>query len=232
MAMNNPPFSQPGTYETTIATSARGELFYTLSLPAEFDPSGGPYALVVALHYGFDRTAPFPPYYGRGVLEGLVEPALKDLSPIIIAPDSHGEGWTEPAIGAAVLELCDAIIEDYPVDRNRTLLTGFSLGGLGTWHLCSKAENRFKTAISVAAAPSDSSAAAYPDVPLYVIHSEADEIFPIAKIEHSIDTLRARGTEVAYERLTGTTHYNVPGFTAALSRAIPWLEQHWEKQAT
>ena len=69
-------------------------------------------------------------------------------------------------------------------------------------------------------------------MPLYVIHSEADEIFPIAKIEHSIDTLRARGTEVAYERLTGTTHYNVPGFTAALSRAIPWLEQHWEKQAT
>ena len=104
------------------------------------------------------------------------------------------------------------------------------MGGLGTWHIASTAGERFRAAISIAAAPGDESVAAYPDVPLYVIHSHADEIFPIEKVERAVESLRARGVEVAYERLTGITHFNVPGFGSALSQAIPWLERHWEKQ--
>ena len=228
--MDDERYSQAGTYETSIATAARGTLRYTLSLPNGFSPNAGPYPLVLALHYGFDRTAPFPPYYGRGVLDGLVGPSLSDLSPIIAAPDSHGETWTETTLVAAVLELFDALAERYPVDRQRTLLTGFSLGGLGTWSITGSSGNRFRAAIAVAAAPSDDTATAYPNIPLYVIHSEADEIFPIAKVDRAVEISLARGVEVTYKKLNGVTHFNVPGFAAALSETVPWLQEQWEKQ--
>lgn len=215
-----------GTHETEFNTAAFGPLRYTIQLPPGF-PDQGPYPFVLALHYGFDRTAPFPPYYGRGVLDGLVGPALNELGAIIVAPDSHGENWDDGPLGTGLLELTDWVFEHYPVDRQRTLLTGFSLGGMGTWHLMSRAEKRFRAAISVAAVPKEPALADFPDAPLYLIHSDLDEIFPMAKFDAAIDALNARGITPHVEKITGVTHFNVPGFGGALRGAVPWLEQVW-----
>lgn len=222
-------FNESGVHQAVTDTRSLGDLRYTLSLPSDFDLEKGPYPLVVALHYGFDRAAPFPPFYGRGILDGLFGPALGELNAIILAPDSQGGSWTDTATATAVLELTDMISTNYPVDRERNLLAGFSLGGLGTWHILGISDGRFHAGLSVAAAPTETMVQEFPNLPLYVIHSSDDEVFPVEKLKHSVDTLLQRGIHVQYEQLAGLTHFNVPGYVSALSQAVPWLLRQWEE---
>jgi len=51
----------------------------------------------VALHYGGEVT----PFYSKGFMTSLVEPALEDLGAIIVAPDCPSKGWTNAASKAA-----------------------------------------------------------------------------------------------------------------------------------
>lgn len=59
---------------------------YTLAIPASYTGDES-VPLVLALHYGGHGA----PYFGRGVLTGLVEPALRELEAIIVAPDCTGK---------------------------------------------------------------------------------------------------------------------------------------------
>jgi len=225
-------FTTAGIHQTSIETESFGKLNYTLSLPAQIptltnDASGKRFPLVVALHYGFDRSAPFPPHYGRGVLEGLVGPALGELGAIIVAPDSHGNSWTDSQLTQGVLELTTWITQHYPIDAAQTLLTGFSLGGIGTWHIMSDAKAHFSAAVSVAAAPGNEVATCFPNRPLYVIHSEDDEVFPIDKVSAAVSALRERGGIVHFERIHDVKHFNVPQFVPALRNTLPWIRNVW-----
>ena len=82
---------EAGVYKLTLADG----LHYTLSLPEGYDRSKS-WPLVLALHYAGQVT----PWYGRGVLEVLVEPALRDLQPIIVAPDARHGTWGSEAAEA------------------------------------------------------------------------------------------------------------------------------------
>src|SRR5206468_3374899 len=56
---------------------------YTISVPEGYDPKK-PVPLVIALHYA-GRVEPF---YGHGILDGLVGPAFAGLGAIVVAPDA------------------------------------------------------------------------------------------------------------------------------------------------
>lgn len=227
MAADIVTVTAPGTHALEAGTAAFGTLRYTLDLPAGLSPDK-PVPLILALHYGFDPNAPFPAYYGRGVLEGLVAPALGGLGAILVAPDSHGQRWTAPDLGGGVLELLDALAASYPVDPARTAVTGYSLGGIGTWHLIGADPGRFRAGISVSARPEPADVARYPEaVPLCVIHSRRDEIFALGDVTASVDALRERGVPVELRTVEDATHFDVGAFVEPLRRAVPWLEAAW-----
>ena len=85
-----------------------GDRRYTIAIPASYT-GDQPVPLVLALHYGGTVT----PYYGKGFLVGLVEPALRDLGAIIIAPDCTADDWTQPESETDVLALLDHV--GYPI---------------------------------------------------------------------------------------------------------------------
>ena len=70
----------PGYHELTLPDAGRR---YTLVIPAGYTGQEA-VPLVVSLHYGGGGT----PFYGRGLLESLIEPALRELGAILVAPDS------------------------------------------------------------------------------------------------------------------------------------------------
>ena len=88
---------QAGIYELTLGTQR-----YTLQLPPNYVQDRA-FPLVMALHWG----GPVSPFYGRGLLEGLVAPGLAKLGAIIAAPDCLGQGWTNGVSETAVLSLLD-----------------------------------------------------------------------------------------------------------------------------
>src|SRR5262245_49462445 len=80
-----------------------GRVLYAVSVPDGYNPAT-PAPLVLVLHPGGDRMR----YYGAEFTRRVVEPALRQLKPIIIAPDCPPGDWTGPAADKAVM----ALIED------------------------------------------------------------------------------------------------------------------------
>jgi predicted peptidase len=203
-----------------------GDQRFTLALPPGH-AGERPLPLVVALHYAGHGA----PFYGRGVLEGLVAPALRDLGAVIAAPDCTGPDWTGPRNEAGVLALLDHLQEAYPVDPRRTLITGYSMGGHGAWHLAARYPDRFAAALVMAAWPPPAALAAGWRTPLYVIHSRQDEVVPLAGTERAVHELRARGAAVELVVVERVSHYETHRFVAPLRAAVPWIERLWTERS-
>lgn len=220
--------SDPGTHELRLAREGRADVVYTLSLPDGFDLEGEPRPLVLALHYsGKNRD-----HFGRGVLEGLVEPALRHLRPIIVAPDAPARGFIDAAAEGAVLALLDHLQAAYPIDPKRVLVTGFSMGGMGTWYLASRHPDRFTAAIPVAGSPralGDDGLSAFETLPVHAIHSVDDEVVAIDPARRAIAELKAAGAPAELTEVDGVTHYNVAGFVSSLREVSEWLERAWSR---
>ena len=212
----------PGLYERRVTTQRGEKLRYTISIPQAFSPDRA-CPLVVALHYAGVVT----PFYGKGVLVQLVEPALRDLGALIVAPDCPGEDWMEPASEAMVLALVDHLKRSYKIRRGRVLVTGYSMGGVGAWHLAARHADIFSAAIAVSAVPPPETVGLIERISLYVIHSRQDEVFPMRRIEIAVEALKARGVRVHLEALEGASHYDVHAFVEPLRAAVPWIKQTW-----
>ena len=82
-----------------------------------------------------------------------------------------------PMIGA-LKGLVDEICDRYPVDTNRLLVTGISLGGYGTWDLVSRYPGHFAAAIPVCGAGDPGRAPAAAKTQLWIFHGERDGNVP------------------------------------------------------
>ncbi len=197
-------------------------LRYTLALPPAFSPDR-PYPLVVALHYGGRVT----PYYGKPFMMNLILPALGALDAIMIAPDCPGEGWTDPLSEEAVLVLIRQVEKDYPVDPRRLVITGFSLGAIGTWKLALEHSVLFSAAIPVSGMPPRGIVVGPTGPPFWVIHSSNDEIFPLEPLRKFIHFCEAQGLRIEFHPVAGLSHYQYDTFAPALREAVPWVKKLW-----
>ena len=215
------PVLGPGIHSLTLPRVGEPAIHYAISIPQNYSPSTR-VPLVLALHYGGN-----PAGAGRGVLEILVRPALSELGAIIVAPDSLGGGWDSAANERAVNLLLDTVLASYSIDARKILVTGFSMGGSGTWHFASKYPERFSAAVPVAGRPPASIEGWR--IPVLAIHSRNDEIMPIGPTETRIAELRKSGARAELISLTGITHYETNRFVDGLRRAVPWLKEIWSK---
>jgi len=211
--------TSPGTYQLTLPDSGRR---YTLSIPDGYSAQA-PTPLILSLHYGGTVT----PFFGRGLLQGLFEPALHELGAIIVAPDSAAGNWANPTAEQHVLELLDYIEAHYTIDTGKTLIAGYSMGGAGAWYLTPRHPERFKAALILAGRPQPDSADFDWQTPVYAIHSTNDDVVPIDSAEATIAQLRARGAPIEFVVVDGLTHYGVPNYRPYVAAAIPWIEQAW-----
>ncbi len=216
--------SPPGVEQTQmhLETLAPGGQLYTLSVPDGYSPAQ-PAPLVVSLHFG----GPVSPHYGRLLLESVVEPALRPLGALMVAPDCDAPAWATPECESFVLDVVDHVANEYAVDRQRVLLTGYSKGGIGTWELAARHPDRFTAAIVMAGRPRPEMSSVDWRVPLYVIHAREDEVLELGPTEEIVTALRDRGVPVELHILEGVTHYETKHFARALRMALPWLERTW-----
>ncbi|MCP4217444.1 MAG: prolyl oligopeptidase family serine peptidase [bacterium] len=218
----------PGVHKCVLplpsqGSSDRAALRYTLSLPANFSPKTA-VPVVIALHYGGKVT----PYYGGGYLEALPLPALQGLGAVMAAPDCPGNGWNNPAGEAAVLALIEHLQIHYTIDTGKIVLTGFSMGGIGTWYLASRHPRLFAVAVPVASFPDTGNIAPESAIPFYAVNSNGDRIFPIEKVKPVIKKLKEKGFNIQFKILDGIDHYNTNRFVPALRESVPWIRENWK----
>ena len=225
LAMSTTAFAQAGGRPQISAASidvpGHGPMVYTIAVPRDLR-DGEPRPLVLALHPGGgSRGGPF--------LQQIVAPALRDWGAIIVAPDSPNRRWSVPSAEESVLFLLDDILGKYEIDRDRMLVTGFSMGGAGTWFMATHHPERFTGAIPIASAPRDNPLDRIGPMPVHVIHSRDDELVPIGPARAAADTLAQRGQPTEFTELSGVGHYTMGGYVQALREAGAWMRQQWDR---
>lgn len=212
---------QPGLHEMELKLEGGEKLLYSLSVPERAGGESAP--LVLALHYGGEVT----PYYGMGFLRYFALPAFGRLNGFIVAPDCPGRGWTDPESEAALLALLDHALSEWPVDADRIVVTGFSMGGVGAWFMAARHPERFAAAIPVAGRPVGEPD---PRVPLCAVHSRQDTVVDPEPAERAIESLKAQGCLAELILVSGPTHYQTPRFVEPTIEAVRWLERMWGRK--
>jgi predicted peptidase len=222
-AAGDSPVLAPGLYSLSLPRADEPAIHYALSIPRNYSPST-PVPLILALHFGVgggDAAGA-----GGDVVQILIGPALAELGAIIVAPDSVRGDWSSPENEKAVNALLDMILARYSIDKKKVVVTGFSMGGAGSWHFADKFPERFSAAIPVAGRP-PASASGW-RLPVLAIHSRDDQVAPFRPTEARIAELQKAGVNAKLIPLSGITHYETSRFRDALRQAIPWLRQVWE----
>lgn len=209
-------------YEKVVTLESGIKLRYAISIPKSYS-RGKPVPLTLALHYGGRVT----PFYGKGFLTLLVEPALKKLGAIIVAPDCPGRSWTNSISEEAVMDLMSHIKSEYKIDSSRVVITGYSMGGIGTWYIAARHPHFFSAAIPISALPDPKTIPIIKDIPFYVIHSLKDEVFPIDSVKSFVDRQKSRGAAIHLVEVDGISHYETHRFVKPLKDAIPWIKKIW-----
>src|SRR5215831_11182706 len=220
--VGDPPVLTPGLHSLTFARAGEPAIRYAISIPGNYSPST-PVPLILALHFGVRGGEGAGA--GGDVVQILVGPALAELGAIIVAPDSVGGNWSSPENEKAVNALLDMVLDHYSIDKKKVVVTGFSMGGAGSWHFAEKFPERFSAAIPVAGRPP--AAASGWRLPVLAIHSRDDQVVPFDPAEARIAELQKAGVNAKLVALTGITHYQTSRFRDALRQAVPWLREVW-----
>ena len=172
-------------------------------------------SLKVLVAFGFDYE-----------MKGLIGPALEGLGAIVVAPDSVRGNWSTSENEKAVNALLDMIMAHYAIDKKRVAVTGYSMGGTGSWHLAEKFPERFSAAIPIASRP-PASAAGW-RLPVLAIHSRDDQVVPFDPAAARIAELQTVGVNAKLIALSGIAHYEAGRFRDPLQQAVPWLREVWK----
>jgi predicted peptidase len=198
-------------------------VLYAVSIPDGYDPAKAS-PLILVLHPGGQRT----PYYGAAFARRVVEPGLRQMKAIMIAPDCESRAWSDSACDTAAMSLIDSAMRSYTIDRKRVLVVGFSMGGHGTWHMAARHADLFTAAIPMAASTRSLTIDQLGRQPSYIIHSRADEVVPFEPAEQVARDLKKLGREVHFEAIDDLTHFDMVSYVDALREAGRWVASRWK----
>jgi predicted peptidase len=117
------------------------------------------------------------------------------------------------------------MMKSYPINSKKVLLTGFSMGGEGTWYLAGRHQDLFTAAIPIAGAPDNT---VNWSIPLLAIHSTADTVLPYAKTAKHVENLKNQGAPVELLTVTNHSHYKTDEYTSVRREMIDWLRKAWK----
>lgn len=217
----------PGTHRVTSRDREGRSIDYALSIPPGYDGHTA-VPLVLCLHFGGQPTA----FYGEVFLELIPLPGLRGLQAILVAPTSPYGDWTIPNSETLVWTVLEEVEHALHVDTSRRVVMGYSLGGIGAWHFAARFRDRFGAAVPIAGAPRQAALDALRHVPLYVMHSQADQVIPIAEDAQAVAQLRTWEAPVTFATLPTGDHFDYRLVLAELrERVVPWLERLWQRGA-
>lgn len=211
----------PRITQTVIELANGMTMPYAIAIPRDLQ-EGEARPLVLALHPG-GRA----PYYGSRFMQRVIEPALRDWRSIMVAPDVPSRRWAEELSEQAVMALIENVMSSYAIDRSRVLVTGFSMGGRGTWYFATRHNDVFTGAIPIAGSRSNDPLDGLGAMPIHIIHSPADTVIPFGPAAESADQLQQQGHSVAFTEVVGAAHHDMGAYVEPLRQAGRWMLGKW-----
>jgi len=192
-----------------------------------WSPEGRPRSVIVMLHGAIVRVvgakAIEPPTVAQLLLRCLAEPAFRALEPLLIAPHSADGQWWKQEDTAFVLGLVAAARQRWPELSRRSVVTGYSNGGIASWYFARLYPEWFSAAIPIA---SNDSIIGPTRLPVYAIQGDKDELFPIEPTRVAIQREREHGGDVTLAVRHRAGHMTPCSYLPELETAGRWLEEH------
>lgn len=207
-----------GFIHKTLTDSKGEKAPYVVFIPHKYDGKK-PYPVILFLH-GVGEKKPVP--WGLGT---YVHKHEKTFDFIAVFPHIEGKGSWDPAAtgGKHALQALDEVMKVYRTDPTRVYLTGFSMGGFGTWDMGSKKADRWAAIVPVAGGGKIEWVAALKDVPVWAFHGSADHSMPVEKTRELVAELKRIGGHVKYTEAPGVGH--TPEHAYNTKELYHWLKQ-------
>ncbi|UCE94180.1 MAG: hypothetical protein JSV73_02565 [Flavobacteriaceae bacterium] len=163
--------------------------------------------------------------------ECLVEPGFQGKDVFILSPNSNGIFWYQEPNIVQVQALLDLVTSRFDVDKDKIVSMGYSDGGNGSWFFAEFNSllfgDQFSASIPMASSyrnPPSGGDVSMIDVPLYVIHGTADDLFPIETTKGFVDEYVAAGSDITFAEAEGLVHNAPCSYVPYLREAVNWLE--------
>src|SRR5215831_15273763 len=149
----------------------------------------------------------------------------RDRFPVVVVlPQCRKEHWwTQSPMDDVAIAALEAASKEFRGDRDRTYLTGLSMGGYGTWHLAGKYPGRFAALAPIcggvlmpdaARLESRDDATPYGDAagkiggktPTWIFHGADDPVVPVSESQRMYRAMKALGGDVRYTEYPGVGH--------------------------
>nr|MDP9104888.1 hypothetical protein [Candidatus Eremiobacteraeota bacterium] len=209
----------PGLHEVLVPSRVdkRWQLV-AVYVPPSLKPGKAP--LAIALH-GNPET--------ESHLLGM--PYLRRLADrtgtIVVAPFGRGNYDFEEPAATDVYDLLRAVQDAFPVDRGRTYLVGYSMGGFSVFKIGPRGGYRWSAAMCISGAILNSGvravSIAWQTLPVYVVTGAHDESIPTKYGEQTAAYLASLGLPVSFYEEPQGTHF-MRSLTPSLQRA--WDDMH------
>lgn len=187
---------------------------YRISVPQIAPDTDVP--LLINLHWAGDYNS-----YIES-MRCLVEPAFENSGYIIFSPRiGFGENWFAEDTRTRILKFLDLAIENWPIDRNKIAVTGYSLGGTGSWNYALSHSDYFSAAIPMAGAYIADERIT---IPVAVIHGTEDDLYDYELAIEAIASSVGMGSDITIITAEGRSHQEACLYLPYLIEAAQWLE--------
>lgn len=114
---------------------------------------------------------------------------------VLVAPQADdGDSWHSDAIEALRADLVGRL----PIDPDRVLMTGASMGGYGAWNYAVAYPEQLAAAAPVCGVGNVERAARVVPVPVWAFHGARDPVVPIAADREMVEAVRDAGGQVKF----------------------------------
>jgi predicted esterase len=220
------PASQAGDLEIELQDAHERATKVLVHVPSEARPDGR-YGVLLILHGLGGHAGHFYSFAQRIAPAGtiVIAPNAQRLTPELENVDVPKLGnlslfphwWRYHSEGFALKALAE-VARRYPVDHDRVVLSGYSMGGYGAWNLGLRFSGRFAAVTPFSAgiarsemllrrhAPSRALLANAQDLPLFFVHGNKDRTVPVRFSRSISEELGTLGINHVFKEVEGGGH--------------------------
>jgi predicted peptidase len=191
---------------------------YVVSVPANWS-ADRTWPIILFLHGSIERGDDGIRQSKVGLAK-VVRDHPERFPAIVVMPQCRPDvDWSSPAMEAQILAALDASAREFHGDPQRTYLTGFSMGGYGTWSIAVRHPGRFAALVVVCGgiqwptppqvvneAPYAAIAAQVAAMPIWVFHGDADRNVFVTESREMVKLLRGLHADVRYTEYADVGH--------------------------
>ena len=219
---------------------------YALWIPDGYDQSKANPLVInmhsLSVHHNQYRGgAANPPSYAT-----YYEQVGDELDAVVVTPLGRGpDGWYIDEGLVDTIEVWSDVLSNYSLDRTRTVVTGYSMGGYGTYRLSTMMPDSFASAVSIVGPPGNgiwpypgpppggesSTEWTYPQleatrhVPFWITQGVLDELVPFLGVRQQAERFGALGYEYRFALHPAEDHLSFV-FKDDWSREAAWMKSH------